>query len=246
MLGKLRATGRLLFFAFGAMFYISRYLIPVTFLGPNIDRGIRLRKEFTNILFRVLRIEVEVFGDFPEGGGLLVCNHRSYIDPFLLLKDVTAMPVGKVEVLSWPIIGTAAKVSGAIFVDRSNPESRQKAREDINQAVKDGYFIINYAEGTTHAEPQTIRFKPGMFRDAANEGFPIIPVALDYQYNEDYFVGDSTFVPHFLSCFAKPKVKVRVFYGQPLFNEEPEALLQTTKATIDDQLNTIRQNWHLG
>ncbi len=245
-MGKLKAIGRLLFFAFGAIFYITRYLILVPFLGPNVDRGIRLRKEFTNIFFPPLGIQLEVFGDMPEGGGLLVCNHRSYLDPFLLLKDVDAMPVGKVEVLTWPIIGTAAKVSGAIFVDRRNPESRQKAREDITKAVKDGYFIINYAEGTTHSEAQTINFKPGMFRDAAQEGFPIIPVALDYQYNSDYFVGDDTFVPHFLSCFAKPKTKVRVFYGEAIRGDDADSLCEATRATIDQQLTIIRQDWHKG
>ncbi|MEL6656290.1 MAG: lysophospholipid acyltransferase family protein [Bacteroidota bacterium] len=246
MLGKLRAIWRLLFFAFGAIFYITRYLIPVVFTGTNVDRGIRLRKEFTNLFFWALNIDVEVFGDFPQGGGLLVCNHRSYIDPFLLLKDVSAMPVGKVEVLSWPIIGTAGKVSGAIFVDRSSPESRQKARQDITRAVKDGYFIINYAEGTTHGEPRTIDFKPGMFRDAAQESFPIIPVALDYQRRSDYFIGDNTFVPHFLQAFSHPRMKVRVFYGPPIKGTEAGELLQTTKATIDQQLSTIRQDWHQG
>lgn len=246
MRGRLRAIGRLLFFALGAIYYISRYLIPVPFFGPNVDRGIRLRKKFTNILFPVLGIELEVLGEYPEGGGLLVCNHRSYIDPFLLLRDVHAMPVGKKEILKWPIIGTAAKVSGAIFVDRKSPESRQKAREDITQAVKDGYYIINYAEGTTHDGASTIDFRPGMFRDAAQEDFPIIPVALDYQYNSDYFVGDDTFVPHFLSCFAKPKTRVRVFYGKAIKSDNPDSLIQATKTAIDQQLASIRQDWHQG
>ena len=76
-----------------------------------------------------------------EGGGLLVSNHRSYLDPVVLLRDILAVAVAKKEVQDWPIIGYGARISGAIFVDRSNKESRRETREAIGEAIRDGYFI---------------------------------------------------------------------------------------------------------
>ena len=245
MISFFRATFRLTFFAFGAIFYISRYLIKSVFTGYDLDRGIRLRKEFTNILIPALGIKIEVFGDLPEGGGLLVCNHRSYFDPFIIFKDVHALPVGKAEVKKWPIIGTAAQVSGAIFVDRKSPESRKQTRKAIAKTIQNGYFVINYPEGTTHTQEQTIPFKKGMFEDAANENIPVYPIALEYQDERMAFVGDDTFVPHFYKAFGAPKTKIKVSYGSAISSKNAEEILEKSKQWIDDELFKLRQNWHL-
>ncbi|MFT5766063.1 MAG: 1-acyl-sn-glycerol-3-phosphate acyltransferase, partial [Saprospiraceae bacterium] len=240
MIAYLRAVFRLIFFSAGAMFYVSRYLVKTIFTGPNLDRGIRLRKEYIQIFFPVLGITVKVAGDIPTTGGLLVCNHRSYVDPFLLLKDTPALPVGKAAVAHWPVIGIAARTSGAIFVDRKSPESRKKAREDITNAIAGGYFIINFAEGTTHKNGQTTAFKPGMFRDAAIAGFPIYPVALEYQRTSDFWVGDDTFIRHFLQCFGKRKTFAKVHYGKAIRGNDPEQLMAATKKQLDLSLLEIR------
>lgn len=241
----IRGSLRLVFWATMAIYYISRYLIGTIFWGPDVDRGIRLRKSFIHLFFPMLGVQIDVRGAIPKGGGLLVCNHRSYVDPFVVLRDVPAMPVGKAEVKKWPIIGIAGRVSGAIFVDRSSEESRRKARQDITQAIKDGYFIINYPEGTTHSEPQTNAFKPGMFRDAAKEGFPIYPVALEYQQEDDHWVGDDTFIRHFLACFGKQKTYVRIHYGPAISGTDTQLLLEEVQATIDHNLAPLRQNWFI-
>ena len=245
MISFLRATFRLTFFAFGAIFYISRYLIKSVFVGYDLDRGIRLRKEFTNILIPVLGIEIEVFGDIPEGGGLLVCNHRSYFDPFIIFKDVHSLPVGKAEVKKWPIIGTAAQVSGAIFVDRKNTESRKLTRKSITETIQKGYFVINYPEGTTHTQAQTIPFKKGMFEDAANENIKVYPIALEYQDDRMAFVADDTFVPHFYKAFGAPKTKIKVSYGSSIISKNAEEIIEISKQWIDHELFKLRQNWHL-
>lgn len=245
MIRNLRAAYRLAFFGLGAIFYILRYLIKSFFVGYNLDRGLRLRKEFTNILIPVLGIKIEVFGDLPRGGGLLVCNHRSYFDPFIILKDLHALPVGKAEVNKWPVIGTAARVSGAIFVDRSSPESRNLARKNILETIKKGYFVINFPEGTTHTGEKTIEFKKGMFEDAAKENFKVFPVALEYQNEGDAFVGDDTFLPHFFNCFGKPQTLIRVTYGLCVESKNTEEILENSKLWIDAELLNLRQNWHL-
>jgi len=243
MYNKLRGYFRLIYFVCGASYYIARYLVKAWVTGPNVDRGIRLRKQFIHQFFPVLGIHVDVRGQLPEGGGLLVCNHRSYVDPFLLLKDVHAMPVGKMEMTKWPVIGKAGMVSGAIFVDRSSPESRKKARTDISNAIKKGYFIINYAEGTTHDGAKTIDFKPGMFREAAEEGYPIYPVALEYQYQSDAWIGDDTFIRHFLECFGKAKTPTKVWYGTAIQGGDTEMLIRQTKEQIDAFLTEMRKDW---
>ena len=245
MIHYFRAAFRLTFFAFGASFYISRYLFKSIFVGYNLDRGLRLLKELTNILIPVLGIEIEVHGDLPKGGGLLVCNHRSYFDPFIIFKDIHALPVGKAEIKKWPIIGTAAKVSGSIFVDRSNSESRKETRKSISETIQKGYFVINYPEGTTHIQAQTVSFKKGMFEDAAKENFKVFPIALEYQNENMAFIGTDTFVPHFFKAFGVSKTKIKISYGKAINSKNTEEIITKSKQWIDDELFKLRQNWHL-
>jgi len=205
MRNKIRAFLRLTFFAIGSLIAILRYLIKAAIMGNDLNRALRIRKQWFRIINWSLGITIESFGQLPKETGLLVCNHRSYYDPILVLSQLFALPVGKSEVASWPIIGIGAKISGAIFVERRSPEGRQKARKEILKTIQEGYFVINYPEGTTHTNSQTIDFKPGMFKDAAVEGFPIYPIVHEYQEEKDAWVGDDTFIRHFFECFGKKK-----------------------------------------
>ena len=243
MISKLRGFLRLLFFIVGSLFYMSRYLIKVIFVGHDLHRSLHLLSEWTRILMKGLGLTIEVVGTIPEQAGLLICNHRSYVDPFLLFGSVPAVPVGKAAVAKWPLIGQAGKLAGAVFIDRASPESRQASRQAIAERLQNGFFVINYAEGTTHTNPQTIDFKPGLFKDAAISQFLIYPVALDYQLDKDAWVGDDVFIRHFLECFGKKNTSAKVYIGPPIKNTDANNLLNDTKNWIDNALLEMRKDW---
>ncbi len=243
MISKLRGIIRLVFFAIGSIFYISRYLLKAAFIGNDLHRSLRLLSQWTRLLTKGLGLHITVAGNIPKQAGLLVCNHRSYIDPFLLFGSISAVPVGKAAVAKWPIIGIAGKLAGAVFIDRTSTESRKASREAIANRLENGFFVINYAEGTTHTNDQTIDFKPGLFKEAAIAQFPIYPVALDYQLEGDAWVGDDVFIRHFLQCFGKKNTYAKVRIG-PAFNDtSADILLSNTKNWIDQALLDIKEEW---
>jgi len=226
------------------MFYIFRYLVKAAFVGNNLDRALRIRKQWFWLINKSLGVQVEIYGTMPTEPGLLVCNHRSYFDPIVVMQFLLALPVGKAEIETWPIIGYGAKVSGSIFVNRKTKEGRDKARKDIIQTLQNGYFVINYPEGTTHTNPQTNDFKPALFKDAAQEGFIIYPVVQEYQQDADAWIGDDTFLRHFFECFGKRKTYMRLSYGPPLKSNSGEELMQLSKQWIDKELLRVRKDWH--
>jgi len=243
MISKIRGITRLAFFAIGSLFYIFRYLVKAIFVGHDLQRSLRLLSQWTRILTKGIGLKIEVFGDIPKEAGLLVCNHRSYTDPFLLFGNMAAVPVGKAAVANWPIIGLAGKLAGAVFINRTSIESRKAARSAIADRLKNGFFVINYAEGTTHTNPQTIDFKPGLFKEAALAQFPIYPVALEYQLVADAWVGDDVFIRHFLACFGKKHTYARVRIGPAISNTNTSELMIQTKGWIDRELLMLRKNW---
>jgi len=244
MISQFRAIIRLIFFAIGSLFYISRYLVKAIFVGNDLNRALRLLSQWTRILAKGLGLRIEVLGAIPKQAGLLVCNHRSYTDPFLLFGSVPSVPVGKAAVAKWPIIGLAGKLAGAVFIDRASSESRKASRKAIANRLQNGFFVINYAEGTTHINPQTTDFKPGLFKEAAIAQFPVYPVALEYSLQSDAWVDDDVFIRHFLSCFGKKYTYARIRIGPTLKNHNAEILLQSTKDWIDQNLWELRKGWY--
>lgn len=243
-IGKIRAFLRLSFFVIGTLFYIFRYTFKAFFVGNNLDRALKLRRQWSRFIHIGLGIKMAVEGQKPTEAGLLVCNHRSYFDPFIILTELLALPVGKADILKWPVIGLAARVSGAVFVDRRTKEGRDRARKEILQRLREGYFIINYPEGTTHINAQTIDFKPGLFKDAAKENFIIYPIVHEYQSDSDAWIGDDTFLRHFFECFSKKNTFIKLSYGPKLQGSDPDALLQQSKDWIDTELTRVRKAWH--
>ena len=71
----------------------------------------------------------------------------------------------------------------------------------------------------------------------------MVPMAIDYADLGDAWIGDDTFLPHFLRCFGKPVTHVKIRYGQPLQSNDADLLVSETKQWIDENLLAIRQEF---
>ena len=93
------------------------------------------------------------------GPGILMANHRSYLDVLFVPTSDFFTIVGKAEVKSWPLIGWAAKALGVLWVKRESKESRTKTRDNIIAAIKDGQTVVLFPEGTSWEGPQMLPLK---------------------------------------------------------------------------------------
>jgi len=209
----------------------------------KITRGIVLRRAIIRISHYILGSKITVYGKKPSISGLIISNHRSYFDSIVILKDLLAYPVAKIEVASWPLIGTVCKATGVIFVDRQDKASKEITINEINLVLEKGFSILNTPEGTTHIEPTTIDFKPGAFVIAAQLGKPVIPLAIDYKNLEDAWIGNDTFLPHFLKCFGKWRTEIKLSYLDPIVSENVDELISLSKKQIDQELIRFRNDW---
>lgn len=246
MFSKLLGFFRLFAFAlFVSFFSIIFYFSSLFWDKENqLRKGILLRNFLVKGLNIILGIRLTIYGKEPSVPGLLIANHRSYFDPLVLLNQKNALPVGKKEVESWPIIGYVCRISGVIFVDRKNPESRQNTAQKIHEALENGYSVINFPEGTTHIEPVTIDFNYGSFAMAAKINAWVIPIAIDYKVESDAFINDDTFIPHFLKCFSKKITEIKISYLSPIQSNDADYLLTIAKKGIDSELIRFHKDWN--
>src|SRR5208337_3268977 len=135
----------------------------------------RYIQQWAQKLNRVLGLKITVRGGLPEEGVLLVSNHRSYIDICAIGELIPVTFLAKREVSQWPLIGYGCSLVHVVFVDRKSPESRERSRIDVAERLLNNMSIVIFPEGTSFEGPGLLAFKPGIFRTAAKNRFPVVP-----------------------------------------------------------------------
>ena len=238
---------RLLLFALMTSTIFGWLLFTNLFVSSEekkLKRGILYRRFIIRNLLVLLGSKIITYGKVPTESGLIISNHRTYFDSIVILQHILGYPIAKIEVASWPIVGAVCKSSGVLFVKREEKSSRKDTLIKAQTILKNGFSIVNTPEGTTHIEPKTIAFKPGAFKLAAQLNVPVIPIAIDYKYLSDAWIGDDTFLPHFIRCFGKWRTEVKISYLSPIYGDNPEELIQKSKKAIDNELIRFRKEWN--
>lgn len=232
----IRRIVRFLFFCAYTLRIVAEIWLNNLFRGTDTRRSMRIRRRWANNLIRGVGVSIQTTGEAPNFPCVIVCNHRSYLDPILLLRDIDGYPVAKAELAKWPIIGRGARMAGILYLRRAHAGSRSGILRQMLGRIEAGYPIIIVPEGTTSSVSGTIAFQKGAFKLAAQAGIPVVPAAIVFADKRDYWVGKQTFLGHAMRRFGAKKIEVKLIYGPKILHENPERLLHSAKSWIDDAL----------
>jgi len=206
-------------------------------LANGFDQAAAARwtRRWAAALTRGFDLRVQVTGAPPEGGALVVSNHRSYVDIIALGSLVEACFIAKAEIARWPLLGPTFRVSSTIFVDRGAPDSGRRVRDQVTDRLGRGLSIINFSEGTTHGGTGLLPFKPGLYHTVRGMDIPIVPTTVTYSGMEERveWIGDDTFLDHFLRLAGHSNGTAHVHFGKPLRADD--------FATADELLSEVRR-----
>lgn len=224
-----------------AVLFMSAYVVTIGLVWMKLFGFSRKLQQWvmrtwgkSNMFF--LGIKAKVEGSTTIDNFILMPNHRSYLDIFIVAGFTPAAMVSKAEIRKWPFGVSGPKVTNSILVDRSDIKSMLKTMTKIKQSVDQGIPVTLFPEGTTYKGPLTKPFKNGSFKIAADTGIPIIPLAIHYKDVNDAWVDDDTFLNHFFSQMGKPVTRVSLKYGTPVSGSDYKILQEETKNQIDEML----------
>lgn len=166
-------------------------------------------------------------------------NHQSYLDIWMIPKYCISVFVAKAEVRRMALVGWGASSVNTVYVDRTSKDSRSRTREAIADRLRKGRSVIIFPEGTTHSGKEMLPLKPGMFYAAAEEGFPIIPVAIAYEDAGLIWVGDEPIGKNFFRNFGRWRSTAHIHYGEPITGNDPEAMMQQVKDWIESEKDRL-------
>jgi len=124
-------------------------------------------------------IEGERPADIDTRGYVVIANHESQADPFLLSFLPWDMRwVAKEALFKQPLSGWAMKLGGDIPLRRGEGESVRACLAECERAIRGGISVMMFPEGTRAATDDLLPFKDGAFDLAIRTGAPILPIAL--------------------------------------------------------------------
>ncbi|HMM47180.1 MAG TPA: 1-acyl-sn-glycerol-3-phosphate acyltransferase [Thiobacillaceae bacterium] len=159
-------------------------VVLVAFAFPPMRGATRDRviMNWSQRLLGVLGVEVRI-GAAPEvaSGALLVSNHVSWLDIYLIHAARRVHFVSKAEVRAWPVAGWLAHKTGTLFLERGRRADTARINAEMHALMESGAWVAVFPEGTTSDGRGVRRFLPSLLQPAVELGRPVVPAALRYR-----------------------------------------------------------------
>lgn len=124
-------------------------------------------------------VEGEAPADIGHKAYVVVANHESQADPFLLSFLPWDMRwVAKEDLFHAPLTGRVMRYGGDIPLRRGEGDSVRACLDECARAIAGGISVMMFPEGTRSQDGKLLPFKDGAFHLAVRCGVPILPVAL--------------------------------------------------------------------
>ena len=206
--------------------HVLRGLLTCTLVFPHCTEQRRLDhvQRWSARLLEICGVEL-IPSDVPVApmGVMIVANHISWLDIFVLNACQPCYFIAKSEVRRWPVLGWLAVRAGTLFIERQNARALTPLMDVVTARLRLGSQVAYFPEGTSAAQGAMLPFHPALFGAARRAAVPIRPVALGYFSEQGKvhrgaeYIGDSTFVSSVLRILHGPPFVARVMF-LPLIN----------------------------
>jgi len=195
---------------------------------------------FAHLCLRVLGIRVHSRRLMRKGirrrrtNFLIIANHLSYIDIFVVSSLIPSVFITSVELKRTFPLGLFARLGGCLFVERRSPAGLKREIEEIAAVLAQGASVALFPEGTTSNGETVQPFKNSLITAAIKTGTTLLPVCIRYRTanghpvdptNRDsvYYYGGTTFVQHLPRLLALRSIDVECVFLRPIATHQHQS-----------------------
>jgi 1-acyl-sn-glycerol-3-phosphate acyltransferase len=184
--------------------------------GPKLRE--RLVRRWSRGLLRICRVRLEGSREpapaspptrsLGDVHALVVANHVSWLDIFVINAVAPCRFVAKAEIRAWPALGWLAMQAGTVFIARGNRRDLRHIFKGLVESLAAGQRVAFFPEGTTSLQGELLPFHANLFEAALDARVPLQPVALAYLqpgggwHPAVDYVGETTFVDSLLRILS--------------------------------------------
>lgn len=143
---------------------------------------------------------------------LIVANHVSWLDIFVINTLHPCCFVAKSDIRDWPLIGWLCEKAGTIFISRGRLRDVRRIYQGLVARLHDGEHVAFFPEGTTAPQGSLLPFHANLFEAAIEAKVPVQPYALRYVDRQGQwqravdFIGEMTFAQSLLAILRSTDI----------------------------------------
>lgn len=201
----------IVFRLFRVMLHLGVGIWTCALIFPLTDEAGRARRSrrWAAQLLSICRVQVDIPHHEPAAlQALLVANHVSWLDIFVINSMYPCRFVAKSDIRDWPLIGWLCERAGTVFIARGRLRDVRSIFHNLVTSLQNGERIAFFPEGTTAGQGGLLPFHANLFEAAIDARVPIQPCALRYLDSQGRlhptvdFVGDMTFVQSLIAILT--------------------------------------------
>ncbi len=187
--------------------HVLEGVATTTFVFPLLKPAARRKviRRWCRRLLRMLNVDARMHGDLDpvQRNVLVVANHISWLDIFVLNAVQPVRFVAKSELARWPVAGRLIKDVGTLFVERDRRRDARRVNANAAHALAGGDVVAVFPEGTTTDGTALLPFKSSLLQPIVDAEGHVQPMAIRYRAATGEhsvvpaYVGDLSFLRSF-------------------------------------------------
>jgi 1-acyl-sn-glycerol-3-phosphate acyltransferase len=231
------------------------FLILLIFFRWRLSIGPRLVRFYSGLCLIIFRVNIEKIGDYEvfhkiKGRILIISNHSSFLDIFVLSALFGSVFVSKAEIKYYPVIGQIAWLVGVIFLRRNSSSERLRVINTI-AANCPNRIIAVFPQGTTSRTVDRLSFNRGVFKVIdLNPEILLLPVTLCYKDDADIaWNRPQSLMENAMRVCAKKRIDIKVFIHEPFTTEHYQEntaaqICIMVEDIVFDPLKRVSENYY--
>ena len=210
-----------------ALMHIVGGLSTTVFVFPRVSAETRdtIIRRWCRQFLGMLGVEPRVLlhrEDGMPGNVLIVANHISWLDIFVLLSFQPARFVAKADLKRLPVVGLLIANVGTLFIERERRRDTHTVNRHTVEALARGDVVAVFPEATTSDGTGLLKFHSSLLQSAVDANAHVQPIAIRYRTPEDEFclapayVGDLNLVESFWQVTGERRI-VAELHVMPAF-----------------------------
>jgi 1-acyl-sn-glycerol-3-phosphate acyltransferase len=224
--------------------HLVRGLLVTSLIFPWISRPRRdaRTRRWSKKLLAIMSVSVREHNAPSELADrcVLVLNHISWVDIFVINARSPATFIAKSEIRSWPFVGWLCTLVGTLYIERGKPSAARKATAAIVAELERGTLIAVFPEGTTTFGRSLEPFHAALFQPAIDADATLQPIALRYldragaHSDAAGFVGETSFAESVWTIVSARHIVADLHFLSPAaaHGETRRSLAERTEASI--------------
>ena len=190
------------------------------------ERGrTRIVRRWSAGLMRILNVRIRLQGVVPDLSAqniMLVANHVSWLDIYLLNAVRPARFVSKSEVRAWPVVGWLAHKTGTLFIDRTKRSDTARVNQEMSAALSNGGCLAVFPEGTTSNGTLLRAFHASLLQPAVHSQSTLWPAAIRYAHADGSlntapaYADEISFGTSLAQILSQPVIHVELVFAPPI------------------------------